>query len=111
MGDSMSRAKIVVASAARFYGVRINCPADHPHVLCVDWTPTGMERADTGARPVWQFNGDLNRPTFSPSIADKRADGYLCHSFVRNGRIQFLHDCTHALAGQTVDLPEISETA
>lgn len=23
-----------------------------------------------------------------------------------DGRIQFLNDCTHALAGQTVDLPD-----
>lgn len=29
----------------------------------------------------------------------------VCHSFVTDGRIQFLGDCTHALAGQTVDLP------
>jgi hypothetical protein len=26
--------------------------------------------------------------------------------FVTDGRIQFLGDCTHALAGQTVDLPD-----
>ena len=32
-----------------------------------------------------------------------------CHSFVTDGRIQFLSDCTHALAGQTVDLPDIKE--
>lgn len=31
---------------------------------------------------------------------------YLCHSFVTDGRIQFLSDSTHDLAGQTVDLPE-----
>ena len=31
----------------------------------------------------------------------------LCHSHVREGRIQFLSDCTHALVGQTVDLPDI----
>jgi hypothetical protein len=31
----------------------------------------------------------------------------LCHSFVRDGRIEFLSDCTHSLAGQTVELPEI----
>lgn len=29
----------------------------------------------------------------------------VCHSFVRAGRIEFLGDCTHALAGQTVPLP------
>lgn len=31
----------------------------------------------------------------------------VCHSFVRDGRIQFLSDCTHKLANQTVDLPDI----
>jgi hypothetical protein len=30
----------------------------------------------------------------------------VCHSFVTDGRIQFLTDCTHAFAGRTVDLPE-----
>lgn len=33
----------------------------------------------------------------------------ICHSFVTAGRIQFLSDCTHALAGQTVDLPDFPE--
>lgn len=28
-----------------------------------------------------------------------------CHSFVTDGRIQFLSDSTHHLAGQTVNLP------
>ena len=59
---------------------------------------------------VWTFNGDLKRPTFSPSVlvnADRsHPDLPRCHSFVREGQIQFLSDCTHTLAGQTVDLPE-----
>lgn len=32
--------------------------------------------------------------------------GKVCHSFVIDGRIQFLEDCTHGLAGQTVNLPD-----
>lgn len=28
----------------------------------------------------------------------------ICHSFVRNGKIEFLSDCTHELAGKTVEL-------
>ncbi len=28
------------------------------------------------------------------------------HSFIKDGMIEFLGDCTHKLAGQTVDLPE-----
>jgi hypothetical protein len=31
----------------------------------------------------------------------------VCHSFVTDGKIQYLSDCTHAMAGQTVDLLEI----
>jgi hypothetical protein len=29
--------------------------------------------------------------------------------FVREDRIEFLSDCTHALAGETVDLPPIED--
>ncbi|WP_223630229.1 DUF6527 family protein [Pseudomonas atacamensis] len=32
--------------------------------------------------------------------------GKVCHSFVTDGRIQFLGDCTHGLAGQTVNLSD-----
>lgn len=65
-------------------------------------------------RPKWTWNGSLALPTLSPSLlvtwprVGTVADGR-CHSFVRDGRIQFLSDCTHALAGQTVDLPEVDE--
>ena len=31
---------------------------------------------------------------------------YICHSFVKDGQIQFLSDCSHELAGQTVPLPD-----
>jgi hypothetical protein len=32
--------------------------------------------------------------------------GKVCHSFVTDGRIRYLGDCTHDLKGQTIDLPE-----
>jgi len=59
--------------------------------------------------PVWKFNGDEAAPTFAPSVLCDPAWGYKhrCHSFVRDGRIQFLGDCTHELAGKTVPLPDI----
>ena len=31
-----------------------------------------------------------------------------CHSFITDGRISFCGDSEHALAGQTVDLPEVA---
>lgn len=94
-------------------------------------------RVGAGDGPRWGYNGNPDKPTFTPSILVSgtkltnkgRADmdawreaGYpkplpekfdsipvVCHSFVNNGRIQFLSDCTHALAGQTVDLPDWAE--
>ncbi len=55
----------------------------------------------------WTWNGSLEKPTFSPSLLcngpwlERR-----CHSFVVDGRIQFLGDSYHELAGQKVDLPD-----
>ncbi len=55
---------------------------------------------------VWNFNGDEEKPTFSPSYLIKYADGQICHSYIKDGRIEFISDCTHDLKGQTVDLPD-----
>lgn len=58
----------------------------------------------------WTFNGDYERPTFQPSMlvnANSPQLGPRCHSFVTDGKIQFLSDCEHDMAGQTVDLPEV----
>ena len=57
--------------------------------------------------PTWVYNGNPLLPTIEPSILCTAGPGWVCHSFVRAGRIEFLGDCTHALAGQTVDLAEI----
>ena len=90
-----------------------------------------------GVTHGWKFNGDYERPTFSPSIlvtsghyatesaAAKAGHCYCnwkerfgteppfrcsrCHSFVRDGQIQFLTDCTHELAGKTVPLDSFDD--
>lgn len=92
----------------RLLGYMFECPG------CRQWhvVYTTDERENGGHK--WAFNGDVNRPTFSPSLLVWRDHGpaevqFRCHSFIRDGRVQFLSDCTHALAGQTVDLPEVSE--
>jgi hypothetical protein len=70
--------------------------------------------ANCSHKVEWGFNGDVDRPTFSPSLLVRweYRNGnptQICHSFIRNGQIQFLGDCTHSLAGQTVDLHEVQE--
>lgn len=57
----------------------------------------------------WTWNGDRDRPTLSPSILVTDGEGNRCHSYLESGRLRFLSDCTHALAGQMVDLPEFPE--
>lgn len=80
----------------------------------------------------WGWNGSLEMPTITPSILVRSTEmteaGWLqyeawkrdeigcpqgfdsrptiCHSFVTDGRIQYLDDCTHNLTAQTVDIPE-----
>jgi hypothetical protein len=75
------------------------------------WCP-GCNRSHglrtSGPRP-WTWNGSVDRPTFSPSVKvtwTRPTQTDICHSFVRDGTIQFLSDSTHALAGQTVVLPD-----
>ena len=65
-----------------------------------------------GDGPRWTWNGDFVNPTFSPSIRvrwdhGEQQEPRCCHSFVRNGNIEFCSDSTHSLAGQTVPLPEV----
>lgn len=104
-------------------GVMFWCPGcDSAHVVWVG----------EGRGPRWSFNGDGDRPTFTPSVLVRgetwtppvnaeNIDEWrrkpwpqtkvasVCHSFVTDGRIQFLGDSTHALAGKTVDLPDFDE--
>jgi hypothetical protein len=60
-----------------------------------------------GPEPRWHFDGNRDKPTFVPSLAVSHGDqpGHRrCHLFVRAGQIQYLSDCTHELAGQTVPM-------
>jgi hypothetical protein len=62
-----------------------------------------------GKRPQWDFDGDLEAPTLSPSIKTTPYDGSVCHSFLRNGVFEFLGDCTHSLKGQHVPMPDLPD--
>jgi len=63
----------------------------------------------------WTWNGSLDSPTFSPSLLvswDKTIKGVIepvCHSYVTEGKIQFLSDCKHELVGQTIELPNYDD--
>jgi hypothetical protein len=89
-------------------------------------------RAGTGC---WSWNGDTEKPTLRPSVLSTsghytpqfKADDscwckyfeehpehksagvccYRCHTWVNDGKAQFLSDSTHEHAGKTLDLLEI----
>ena len=63
-----------------------------------------------GGTAGWEWNGSTESPTVKPSIlvngfSNKPDDMKRCHSFITDGKIQFLGDCEHSLAGKTVELP------
>jgi len=67
------------------------------------------------------FNGNIDKPTLQSCIKVRMKPkeslalhnlpaGEIrgtCHSFVKDGMIQFLDNCTHKLVGRTVEIPEI----
>ncbi len=65
--------------------------------------------------PRWTFNGDLVKPTFSPSFAhsvrdpDGEVATEICHYILADGVLNFCGDSTHALAGKSVPLPDIPD--
>lgn len=62
-------------------------------------------------RPIWSYNNNPDKPTISPSILvtypRENGQANICHSYVTDGKIQYLSDSTHRLAGQTVELTEM----
>lgn len=51
-----------------------------------------------------RFNGDLQRPTFSPDQRIEHDGRTVCRYFLTNGELQFL-DCAHDLRNRSVPLP------
>lgn len=74
------------------------------------------------SKAKWGFNNNLEKPTFTPSLhirTGKYADpnyidpvdwpnaSKVCHSFITDGKIQYLGDCTHEYVNKTIELPDI----
>ena len=90
-------------SSEKHYGYSFWCPGcDKFHSYVTDGT----------SEIYWEFNGDMESPTFSPSLGvysdeylrKETTDKYRCHLFVENGQIRYLSDCKHEYAGQTIDM-------
>ncbi len=73
--------------------------------LFIFWCP-GCKYAHPLDTKRWKWNGDLVKPTATPSLLLKAlGDRHpRCHLFIKDGQLRFLKDCTHDLAGQTVEM-------
>lgn len=102
----MPKVEKINDSNGKHSGYLAFCPGCNTHHVLYTENVPGM--------PNWNFNGDVDNPTFSPSLLvwndyGPKEKHFRCHSFIRNGVWQFLNDCTHALAGQHVPVPEVTE--
>lgn len=80
------------------------------------WCPAcddlhGLPVNTTEHTPAWDWNGNLEAPTLTPSIlSNYNGDPpRVCHSYLTDGVWNFLSDCTHAMAGQQVPSPPLPE--
>lgn len=94
------------------------------------WCPA-CDTVHTLNTAIWTFNGDHDKPTFAPSVLitsghyvtwykegspcwctynrdhpehPSRFACTKCHSFVTDGVIRYLSDCTHAMAGKEIKM-------
>jgi hypothetical protein len=76
-GFAMSKAKIVRDSEGPFHGIEIRCPgclysngALMDHILPLNALPAGEKEMSShiGRKDRWGFNGDFEKPTFTPSL-------------------------------------------
>ena len=80
------------------------------------WCP-GCDEGHTFTFDIWTFDGDVERPTFSPSMLVRKLDVLrnaeewptICHSYLVDGVWDFLMDSQHELAGQKVPAPQHPE--
>lgn len=87
-------------------GYSFYCPGcGHDHIYYTN--PIGF-------KVTWSFNGDVNNPTFGPSLLNRwgtHAPGFVppapeyneggtCHLFVQEGVINYCGDCSHEYNGK-----------
>lgn len=108
----MAKVKLVYTEDGKEIGIQFFCQGcGYDHVIFTNPETSGQ---------VWEFNRDLDKPTASPSLLNRTGsfaeptfqdpEGIpptRCQLYLKAGIIEFLGDCTHHLAGQNIELPEI----
>lgn len=103
---------VLLVRTAKMYGDPDELP---PWRSCWLWCPgcdhavslpvAGEDGTLPRSGPHWEWDGNVELPTFGPSILQHEAGRMpRCHAYVEAGRWRFLDDCGHRLAGQIVDM-------
>lgn len=66
-----------------------------------------LVRSATTSRPSWEWNGDYEKPSFTPSVKITGGPGYCCHYYITDGQFRYQDDCSHDLKGAIVDVPDL----
>lgn len=78
-----------------------HCPGcNHYHAFQVERGSTNPDG------PIWDWNQDMEKPTFHPSLMVNRGAANQCHFVVKEGKISYLNDSYHELAGRVVNMQE-----
>lgn len=78
----------------------IYIPGPHKRKLTLPVIQGNYSRSETNC---WSWNGSVDSPTLKPSIltiyeSSRVEKNWRCHSWVNDGVVQFLQDCSHQLA-------------
>lgn len=89
---------------------------DATHVTLDIPGPTGLLtlpiilRGTRDGTNCWSWNGDIESPTIRPSVKTEGSNEngkFICHSWINDGHVQFLDDCSHELRNQTIPLNDV----
>lgn len=62
------------------------------------------------SRPSWNWDGNREKPTYEPSqLTTYGMLDIRCHTFIRQGQIQYLDDCTHDLRGKMISMVPVPD--
>lgn len=84
--------------------IRLNSPGPIANIM----VPVQIKGSRNGTGN-WTWNGDTEKPTLKPSIIQdfRPHDSLVNHVWITDGQVKFLNDCSHELAGKTLDLLEV----
>lgn len=104
------KSKLAVIKDSQGEAYTFYCPGcEMNHIVPVEYKGEFSTKGKK-LKPIWRFNGSLDRPTFLPSFKIEWLGAKppeRCHSIIRDGEIIYLVDSTHKLSGSRVKMRDM----